>query len=62
VNSVRDRVLPFAYLVEYRRLKKVRHASHIATGAVLARVFVIFIKVGGTLLMTVVLLLAHALR
>jgi uncharacterized protein YqgC (DUF456 family) len=39
----------FAYLVEYVRLKKVSHAAHIAWGAVVGRVVVIFAKVMATL-------------
>lgn len=49
-----------AFLVEQNRLKKTEHAAHIATGAVLARLAVIFLKVGITLLMTVILAIGVA--
>ena len=45
------------YLVEYLREKKADSATHIATGALLARVFVIFIKLAVTLGMILVLIL-----
>lgn len=44
-----------AFLVEHSRMKKTSHAAHVATGAVLARLGVIFLKVGVTLTMTLVL-------
>ncbi len=44
-----------AFLVEHARMKKTAHAAHVATGAVLARVGVIFLKVGVTVIMTFVL-------
>jgi len=44
-----------AFLVEQRKMKKVEHAAHVATGAVLARLAVIFLKVGITLAMTLTL-------
>ncbi|MBN2162335.1 MAG: DUF456 domain-containing protein [Pontiellaceae bacterium] len=50
-----------AFLVEHARLKKAEHAAHIATGAVLARLAVIFLKLGVTVLMTFVLAIGIAL-
>lgn len=44
-----------AFLVEHSKMKKAEHAAHVATGAVLARLAVIFLKVGITILMTVIL-------
>lgn len=44
-----------AFLVEHARMKKTEHALHVATGAVIARVGVIFLKVGITLLMSIAL-------
>jgi hypothetical protein len=44
-----------AYAVEYLFLKK-KHAAHIAWGAVLGRVFVIFVKVLATVGMVIWLL------
>jgi len=41
-----------AFLVEHSKMKKTNHAAHVATGAVLARLAVIFLKVGVTLAMT----------
>ena len=41
-----------AFLVEHNRLKKVDHAAHVATGAVIARLSVIFLKITATLAMT----------
>ena len=38
-----------AFWVEHARMKKADHAAHVATGAVLARLTVIFIKIGVTL-------------
>lgn len=49
-----------AFLVEHSRLKKAEHAAHIATGAVLARLAVIFLKVGVTVLMAVILAIGVA--
>jgi len=46
-----------AFMVEQRRLKHTEHAARIAWGAVLARVWVIFLKVFVTLGMAAVLLL-----
>ena len=45
-----------AFLVEHARMKKAEHAAHVATGAVLARLGVIFIKLGITLAMTFTLI------
>ncbi|WP_372805964.1 DUF456 family protein [Pontiella sp.] len=44
-----------AFLVEHSRMKKTDHAAHVATGAVLARLGVIFLKVGITVAMTLIL-------
>ena len=44
-----------AFLVEHARMKKADHALHVATGAVLARLAVIFLKVGITLVMIIAL-------
>ncbi len=44
-----------AFWVEHARLKKADHAAHVATGAVLARLAVIFLKVGITLLLSIIL-------
>lgn len=41
-----------AFLVEHAKMKKATHAAHVATGAVLARLAVIFLKVGITVSMT----------
>ncbi len=44
-----------AFLVEHAKMKKTSHAAHVATGAVLARLGVIFLKVGITIAMTLTL-------
>jgi uncharacterized protein YqgC (DUF456 family) len=44
-----------AFLVEHNRMKKASHAAHIATGAVIARLSVIFLKVGVTIAMSFIL-------
>ena len=44
-----------AFLAEHAKIKKAEHAAHVATGAVLARLGVIFLKVGVTLVMSVIL-------
>ncbi|MDF7809040.1 DUF456 domain-containing protein [Pontiellaceae bacterium B12219] len=44
-----------AFLVEQNRMKKTDHAIHVATGAVIARLGVIFLKMGVTLLMSLIL-------
>jgi len=46
-----------AFLVEHAKMKKSNHAAHVATGAVLARLGVIFLKVGITLSMTFALVI-----
>jgi uncharacterized protein YqgC (DUF456 family) len=45
----------FAFLVEHAKMKQADHAAKVATGAVLARLAVIFIKIGVTVLMTLTL-------
>lgn len=49
-----------AFLVEHAKMKKADHAAHVATGAVLARLGVIFLKVGMTLLMSLILAIGVA--
>ncbi|HEY5653961.1 MAG TPA: DUF456 domain-containing protein [Pontiella sp.] len=49
-----------AYLVEHAKIKRSQHAAHVATGAVLARLGIIFIKVGITLIMTLILAIGTA--
>ncbi|VGO23072.1 DUF456 domain-containing protein [Pontiella sulfatireligans] len=49
-----------AFLVEHAKMKKAGHAAHVATGAVLARLGVIFLKVGVTLAMTFALAIGIA--
>ena len=44
-----------AFWVEHARLKKASHAARIATGAVLARVMILLIKIGVALLMSLIL-------
>jgi len=51
-----------AFLVERSNLKKTEHAAHIAWGAVLARVGVIFLKVGATVIMTAALFIGLAIE
>ena len=46
-----------AYLVEHTKMKNADHAAHVATGAVLARIGIILLKVGITLAMTVTLII-----
>ena len=50
-----------AFLVEHAKMKKVDHAAHVATGAVLARLGVIFLKVGITLAMIAILTIGIAI-
>ena len=50
-----------AFWVEHAKMKKVEHAAHVATGAVLARLGVIFLKVGVTLAMIIALAIGMAL-
>lgn len=40
-----------AFLAEHAKMKKATHAAHVATGAVLARLAIIFLKIGATLAM-----------
>ena len=49
-----------AFLVEHSKIKQADHAAHVATGAVLARLGVIFLKVGMTLLMSMILAIGVA--
>ena len=49
-----------AFLVEHAKMKQADHAAHVATGAVLARLGVIFLKVGMTLLMALILAIGVA--
>ena len=49
-----------AFLVEHAKMKQADHAAHVAAGAVLARVGVIFLKVGMTLLMSLILAIGVA--
>jgi uncharacterized protein YqgC (DUF456 family) len=49
-----------AFLVEHAKMKQAEHAAHVATGAVLARLGVIFLKVGVTLLMSLILAIGVA--
>ncbi len=50
-----------AFLVEHAKMKKAEHAAHVATGAVLARLAVVFIKVGVTVGMAIALAIGVAL-
>lgn len=50
-----------AFVAEHMKMKKADHAARVATGAVLARLAVIFLKVGVTLLMTLLLAIGVAL-
>jgi uncharacterized protein YqgC (DUF456 family) len=49
-----------AFLVEHAKMKQTDHAAHVAAGAVLARLGVIFLKVGMTLLMSLILAIGIA--
>jgi uncharacterized protein YqgC (DUF456 family) len=49
-----------AFLVEHAKMKQADHAAHVAAGAVLARLGVIFLKVGMTLLMSLILAIGVA--
>jgi uncharacterized protein YqgC (DUF456 family) len=51
-----------AFLVEQAKMKKAEHAAHVATGAVLARLGVIFLKTGITLAMILVLAIGTAMQ
>lgn len=44
-----------AFLVEHQQVKKAEQAARVAAGAVLARLAVIFLKIGITILMTTIL-------
>jgi uncharacterized protein YqgC (DUF456 family) len=50
-----------AFWVEHNRMKQTSHAAHVAFGAVLARLGVIFIKVAFTLAMIITLIIGIAL-
>ena len=50
-----------AFWVEHAKMKKADHAAHVAFGAVLARLGVIFLKVGITLAMIIALIIGMAL-
>lgn len=49
-----------AFLVEQARIKKTEHAIHVASGAVMARLAVIFLKVGITIVMSFLLFIGLA--
>jgi uncharacterized protein YqgC (DUF456 family) len=49
-----------AFLVEHAKMKRADHAAHVASGAVLARIGVIFLKVGMTLAMAFALAIGVA--
>lgn len=51
-----------AFLVEHAKMKKAGHAAHVATGAVLSRLAVIFLKIGVTLAMAFTLAIGVAVR
>lgn len=51
-----------AYLVEHARLKEADHAAHVATGAVIARLSVIFIKIAATLAMICILVIGFIIN
>ena len=50
-----------AFWVEHSRMKKADHAAHVAFGAVLARLGVIFLKIGVTLAMIIALIIGISL-
>ncbi len=50
-----------AFLVEHAKMKNTDHAVHVATGAVLARLGIIFLKVGVTLAMAFTLAIGSLL-
>ncbi len=50
-----------AFLAEHQQVKKAEQAAHVAAGAVLARLAVIFLKVGVTILMSLILAVGIAL-
>ena len=49
-----------AFWAEHARMKKADHAAHVAFGAVIARLGVIFLKVGITLAMVITLIIGMA--
>jgi len=51
-----------AFLVERSNMKQAEHAAHIAFGAVLARISIIFLKIGVTLAMTAALFIGMAIQ
>ena len=51
-----------AFWVEHSKIKKADHAAHVAFGAVLARIGVIFIKVGITCVMSFILIFGLLLK
>ncbi len=51
-----------AFLVEHAKMKKADHAAHVAFGAVLARLGVIFLKTGVTLAMVITLAIGLAIK
>lgn len=46
-----------AFFVEHQRMKKAEHAAHVATGAVIARLGILFLKVAATIAMICVLVI-----
>ena len=52
----------FAFWVEHSKMKQADHAAHVAFGAVLARIGVIFLKVGITCVMAFILFLGLWLK
>lgn len=46
-----------AFLVEHARMQKADHAVHVATGAVMARLSIIFLKIAASLLMICILVI-----
>jgi uncharacterized protein YqgC (DUF456 family) len=50
-----------AFWVEHSKMKKIDHAAHVAFGAVLARLGVIFLKVGVTVAMILALIIGIAM-
>ena len=51
-----------AFLVEHAKMKKADHAAHVAFGAVLARIGVIFLKTGVTLAMIILLVIGLTIK
>lgn len=50
-----------AFLIEHNRMKKADHAAHVAAGAVMARLAVIFLKIGITVIMSITLAIGASL-